>query len=140
LAGSGAGIGVAGKDADPKAWQSHVERSRTPPGAARASQRGRTLADAALDVERAELRLDRRQRGVDLGAVADVGDDRQALAGELRGQLRGALVEVDHRDPGTVGGEPDAGRLADPGAAPGDRRDLALEARHQKFDFSQLVR
>ena len=34
-----------GKDADPKAWQSHVERSRTPPGAARASQSGRTLPD-----------------------------------------------------------------------------------------------
>src|ERR1700709_766033 len=70
--GSCAGIGVAGKDADPKAWQSHVERSRTPPGAARASQRGRTLPGAALDVDRAELGLDRRQRGVDLGAVADV--------------------------------------------------------------------
>jgi hypothetical protein len=92
------------------------------------------------DVERAELCLDRRQRGVDLGAVADVGGDRQALAGELRGQRRGALVEVDHRDPRPVGGEPHAGRLADPGAAPGDRRDLALQARHQKFDFSQLVR
>jgi hypothetical protein len=37
--GSGAAIVVTGKDADPKAWQSHVERSRTTPGAARASQR-----------------------------------------------------------------------------------------------------
>jgi hypothetical protein len=39
--GSGAAIGGAGKDADPKAWQRHVEWSRTPPDAARASQRGR---------------------------------------------------------------------------------------------------
>ena len=49
MPGSGAVIVVPGKDADPKAWQRHVERSRTPPGAARASQRGQTLPDTALD-------------------------------------------------------------------------------------------
>src|SRR4029077_3369087 len=50
LAGSGAAIGVTGKDADPKAWQSQVERSRTPPGAARASQRGQTLLGTGLSL------------------------------------------------------------------------------------------
>ena len=68
---------MAGKDADPKAWQRHVERSRTPPGAARASQRGRTLPDTALDG--AAIRV--RRALISVSDKTGVADFARTLAG-----------------------------------------------------------
>jgi hypothetical protein len=79
------------------------------------------------DVQRPQFVLDALDRGVDGGAVRDVGLHREPAAGERGRELGAFQVDVHHRDAGALSGQAHADRLADSGRAAGDRRHPSLE-------------
>ena len=86
------------------------------------------------DVERAELRLDRRDAGLDRRAVGDVERDlvhAPLAAGQLRrGPLERLLVAPVQRDRAAGLHQPAGERAADAAARAGDERDAPADVEH----------
>jgi hypothetical protein len=75
------------------------------------------------DVDRAELALDVLERGIDGGAVADVGVHRKPVTDGVDRLLGRLEPEIERGHARAVGGQPVADRLADARSAARDDRD-----------------
>jgi hypothetical protein len=83
-------------------------------------------------VERPERVLGNRHPGTRGGSVGDVHLHRDAV--DLAGHVaRTGLVEVGHRHPRALGGQPPGGGRADPRRAAGDERDPTLESHRRSL-------
>lgn len=89
------------------------------------------------DVDRAEFRLCRADRRIDVGPLGDVAGERRGdpagLLDPSRDLARCIEIEVEYGDFGAFAGEPAAGRPADAAAAAGDHDDLSRKTRQSFF-------